>query len=44
MPQDEFKKAWSGVVLIAYPDGKSVEPDYAAHEGDIVVAEEEKFS
>lgn len=34
MPLDEFVRAWSGVVLLAYPDEKSCEPDYAAHARD----------
>ncbi|MBD5319041.1 MAG: hypothetical protein HDS09_07290 [Bacteroides sp.] len=31
MPLDDFKRAWDGVVLLAYPDEKSVETDYAEH-------------
>lgn len=27
----DFKEAWDGVVLLAYPDDKSVEPDYGSH-------------
>lgn len=34
MPLDEFKQAWSGNVLLAYPDEKSIEPDYARHTRD----------
>lgn len=34
MPLDEFQKAWSGNVLMAYPDEKSIEPDYAIHARD----------
>lgn len=31
MPLADFMKGWSGVVLIAYPDEKSIEPDYRKH-------------
>lgn len=37
MPLDEFKDAWSGVVLLAYPDEKSVEPGYTAHARDLFI-------
>lgn len=43
MPPDEFKKAWSGVVLLAYPDEKSVEPGYAAHARDLFIGEAKKW-
>lgn len=38
IPIDEFKKAWDGVVMLAYPDSKSIEPDYAAHTRDKLIA------
>ena len=34
MPLGEFQKAWSGNVLMAYPNEKSIEPDYAIHTRD----------
>lgn len=29
--RDNFFRRWNGVVLMAYPDENSIEPDYAAH-------------
>lgn len=31
MPLADFKKAWSGVVMLAYPSDASVEPGYRSH-------------
>lgn len=31
MSVTDFMQAWSGVVLLAYPDGNSIEPDYKKH-------------
>lgn len=43
IPLDEFKKAWSGVVLLAYPDEKSVEPGYTAHARDLFISKGKKW-
>ena len=31
IPTDEFKNAWNGIVLMAYPTAQSSEPDYGSH-------------
>ena len=31
MARDEFMKSWDGIVLLAYPQDDSAEPDYALH-------------
>lgn len=43
MPLDDFKRAWDGVVLLAYPDEKSIEPDYSAHKRDLFIAGAKKW-
>ncbi|MCM1355899.1 MAG: hypothetical protein NC212_05800 [Staphylococcus sp.] len=43
MPLDEFLTAWTGEVLLAYPDGQSGEPGYAAHERDNFIREAKKW-
>lgn len=43
MALDEFVKAWSGVVLLAYPGPDSCEPDYGAHSRDRFIAVAKKW-
>ena len=43
IPLDEFKEAWCGTVLMAYPDSKSAEPDYAAHARSLFIDKAKKW-
>ncbi|MDE5831693.1 MAG: hypothetical protein K2H64_01680, partial [Desulfovibrio sp.] len=40
---DSFKKAWNGVVLLAFPDAASREPDYASHRLTEIVSSASRY-
>lgn len=40
---DDFRKAWNGIVLLAYPDEKSKEPQYGKHHLQEIVANMSKW-
>lgn len=41
--RDNFFRRWNGVVLMAYPDGNSIEPDYAAHRRAMIIDTAKKW-
>ncbi len=40
---DEFKRLWSGFVLLAYPDARSAEPDYETHHREEIFIHSKKW-
>lgn len=43
MPRDEFIDAWNGIVLLAFPDKNSREPDYTSHHAIELIDEAKKY-
>lgn len=43
VPLDVFENAWNGIVLLAFPDSKSAEPDWMSHRLQEVVASATKW-
>lgn len=41
--RDNFFRRWNGVVLMAYPDENSIEPDYAAHRRAMIIDAAKKW-
>lgn len=41
--RDNFFRRWNGVVLMAYPDENSIEPDYAAHRRAMIIDTAKKW-
>lgn len=41
--RDNFFRRWNGVVLMAYPDENSIEPDYAAHRRATIIDKAKKW-
>ena len=41
--RDNFFRRWNGVVLMAYPDENSVEPDYVAHRRAMIIDTAKKW-
>lgn len=41
--RDNFFRRWNGVVLVAYPDENSIEPDYAAHRRAMIIDAAKKW-
>lgn len=37
VPVSEFEQAWNGIVLLAYPDSGSREPDYPQHHLQVIM-------
>ena len=43
MSLDSFMQAWNGIVFLAFPDEKSVEPSLAEHRRDLFIARAKKW-
>ena len=41
--RDNFFRRWNGVVLMAYPDENSIEPDYASHRRAMIIDTAKKW-